>query len=319
MPLNNLLDNFGVESPAFAGVRFLLYASVVPLLGAVSFRLLIAPPLLRAAPTDADMVREIHHRLQRWIAWAIVALAVGTLLRLAAQHAAFFGATGWSMSTMRPLLVQSGWGHGWIVAAASLGVATVGRILIGSERRWGWGILALATLGFVWSLAMSGHPAGAESPKLAMTLDAFHVIGVGGWIGTLVILTLVAVPASLGRAAGAPDSNLAHEQVARLVALFSPLALKFAAIVFVTGAVASWRIMGSLSALFASDYGLVLLRKLIVVSLVVLVGAYNWRRVLPKMGLPVGTIRLQLSAKLELGVAAIVLAITSVLVATAPR
>lgn len=318
MPLSSLLDNFGVESPAFAGVRFLLYAGIITLLGALSFRLLVAPQLVRVTATDVDVVREIDQRLRRWISWALVALTVGTLLRLAAQHAAFFGSAGWSTTTMHPLLLQSGWGHGWLVAVVSIVVATVGRFLIGGDHRWSWGVLTIATLGFVWSMAMSGHPAGAESPRLAMTLDALHVIGAGGWIGTLCMLTLVAIPSALRLSTGLSTSGAAHEQVTRLVTVFSPLALKFAALIVVTGAVAGWREIGSVSALFSTDYGLLLVRKLIVVSLVALVGAYNWRWVLPRLGVPLGTARLQRSAKVEIGIATIVLVITSVLVATSP-
>ena len=42
--------------------------------------------------------------------------------------------------------------------------------------------------------AMSGHAASVEGLRgLALTADALHILGVGAWLGTLVVLLTIAV------------------------------------------------------------------------------------------------------------------------------
>ena len=73
----------------------------------------------------------------------------------------------------------------------------------------------------------------------------------------------------------------------------------------------------TLADLWTTPYGRTLLLKLGTVGCVVLVGAYNWRRLTPMLGGPESPRHLRRSAALELLVAAAVLAVTAVLVGTA--
>jgi len=75
--------------------------------------------------------------------------------------------------------------------------------------------------------------------------------------------------------------------------------------------VASW------SAFTTTSYGRTLLIKLAVVLLLVIVGAFNWRRVRPTLatGGTAASARLRHSATLELALGVLVLAVTAVLVA----
>ncbi|HSH46764.1 MAG TPA: CopD family protein, partial [Longimicrobiales bacterium] len=106
--------------------------------------------------------------------------------------------------------------------------------------------------------------------------------------------------------------------VAALVNAFSPIALVFAGLVVLTGALSAWLHLGTPSALWTSGYGRVLLAKLGAVGLVAAAGAYNWRRARPRLGDVPAARRLTRSATLELAIGALVLVITAVLVATPP-
>ena len=108
-------------------------------------------------------------------------------------------------------------------------------------------------LSIVASLALSGHAAAATILVLVLAVDGMHVIGAGGWIGSLSMVLVAGIPA----AAALPDDQ-GHAAVGALLNAFSPTALVFAGILAVTGAVAGWRNVGSVSALFGPAYGQVL-------------------------------------------------------------
>ena len=91
------------------------------------------------------------------------------------------------------------------------------------------------------------YPAAA-SPYAAEAIDTLHVLGAGGWIGSLSIMMFLSVPTFLRS-----SDEHKHHTVARMVAAFSPIALVFAALLSITGVFAGWRNVGSWSALFQSD------------------------------------------------------------------
>ncbi len=318
---SDVIETFGVESPAYVLIRFLMYAGMTIFLGSLSLLRIILPraAFVAAVKSDAgiDVGTAISQRAMRWMGWSLVVLVLVTLLRLGAQHAAFFGSQGWSQATLAPLLYQTMWGTGFLLTSAALVAAATGWLALQSARTsWyapGWGLLIISAGSLAWSAALSGHPAAADNPYPALLVDALHVIGAGGWIGSLALTMCVAVPV-LRTANGTPD----HEGVARVVRAFSPAALFFAVVLGVTGAIAAWRNVGTMEALWTSEYGIVLVRKLVIVAVVAVIGAYNWQRVLPRLGQAIGTSRLRRSATLELLAAGVVLAVTAVLVATSP-
>lgn len=106
--------------------------------------------------------------------------------------------------------------------------------------------------------------------------------------------------------------------MAALVNGFSPTALAFAGTLKLSGLFAAWLHMGSVPALWESNYGRTLLLKLAVLSGVFGTGAYNWLKVKPALGDELSAVRLGRSARVEIGVGALVLLVTAVLVATAP-
>jgi copper transport protein len=106
--------------------------------------------------------------------------------------------------------------------------------------------------------------------------------------------------------------------VASLVNAFSPIALASVAIVGASGVVASWVHLEHVAALWRTVYGQVLLLKLALVAITLMVGAYNFRRVQPRLIHQGGAAHLQRSAAIELGFGFLILVVTGFLTGISP-
>lgn len=214
--------------------------------------------------------------------------------------------------TDAPMLAKTVWGWGWLLQLVGVLVAALG---FGAARRGsgaGRGIAALGALALAFSPALSGHAASAPRlVPLAILADGLHVIGAGGWLGSLLVVLVVGIPAAMRLRDGARGPA-----VADLINAFSPTALVFAGITATTGVFAAWLHLGAVSALWQTQYGKTLFVKLAILSVVAGTGAYNWLRVKPALGDETGAARMRRSATVELAVAVLVLVVTAVLVAT---
>ncbi len=184
-----------------------------------------------------------------------------------------------------------------------LAVALIGFRLVRTDRSLGW---ALASIGVVCSVLQPLY-----TGKLAGKVNAVHILAAATWLGTLLVLTLIGIR-------GLIRSNATGQQRAELVAdlvnSFSPLALTAASIVLITGATTAWLHLKRVSALYTTSYGMALITKLILVSIVAMLGAWNWRRVRPSLGGEGSEEMIRRSATMELTFAGLVLIATSVLV-----
>ena len=103
-----------------------------------------------------------------------------------------------------------------------------------------------------------------------------------------------------------------------LVPAFSPVAMVSVATLVLTGSVASWAHLESVSSLWTTPYGRLLLLKVVVVAGVLAMGALNWRRLTPRLSEEDGPRAMRRSALVELALANVVLIVTAVLVRTSP-
>ena len=305
-------ETFGVSSPAYVAIRAVQFLSVVLLIGLLTMQLVVLPRIARLDPDVKAFLVEAHASSSVWARRALWAFGVATLARLVAQHAALFGLhTHWSSATLGALLMHSPWGSAWMLAVAAAGLGFVAVRRHAGLERMNPALLAVATVGMVLTLSMSGHSSAAVYRTLEVALDMLHVLGAGGWVGSLAVLVVVGLPAT-----AIIPMGQRHAVIARVVAAFSPVALGCALALAVTGVFAAWRRLMTLPALWQSPYGQTLLLKLLMLSLVAVIGAFNWRYVLPKLGDASATVRLRWSATVELTVAVLVLIVTAALVAT---
>jgi putative copper export protein len=86
------------------------------------------------------------------------------------------------------------------------------------------------------------------------------------------------------------------------------------------GSLLAYAYVGDLPSLLRTRYGLTLLVKVTLLLMTMGLGAWNWRRVRPRLGTPDATRALTRSAALELFLGLLLLATTAVLVAlSAPK
>lgn len=308
------LSDFDSQSPLYAAVRWLTFLGILGVVGVVAFRLFVLSFLERGGhpPGGAAMVADAGARAVRIGLGAVGLLLAALLLRLHAQLYALHGSPG-ILNTGRigSLLSGTTWGTGWLLQAVALLVAALGFALTRHRGRIGWALAALGATLLSFSPALSGHAAGVQEVGwLAILADGLHVLGAGGWMGGLLVVTAAAIPVALrqpsGRAAAA----------AALINAFSPTALFFAGMVVATGVFSAWLHLGTVPALWTTAYGRTLLLKLGVAALVFGTGAYNWLKVKPALEHEHTAGRLRRSAIVELIIALAVLAVTAVLVAT---
>lgn len=291
-----------IESPIYIAVRWLGYAALLGLIGAVVFALFVAP---RVPSIEADAVRGAA----RVAVVASAVLVVAWVARLVAQSYALRGAG------IGAIVQGTTWGHAWIVGAAAALVALGASVLAQrGENRAGWVVAAIAALAAAVSLPLSGHAvATPRLSALAVTADALHILGAGGWLGTLLVTVIAGIPVTLRGERGTRG-----REASALVNAFSPVALWCAAFLVATGVVAAWLHLGSLPALWQSRYGQILLIKLAAIVVLLVVAFINWRILRPALGTDAATKRIRGSAITEVALAVLVLAVTAVLVATPP-
>jgi putative copper export protein len=181
--------------------------------------------------------------------------------------------------------------------------ALAGFALALGRRAPGWPLAAIAVI--------AGALRQAFFAQWARLVNPIHELAGGMWIGTLFVLVVAGLSAVL-------RSGLSSERrgvlAAGMVNAFSPFALGSAAVLAIFGVITAWRQLKVLAALWTTPFGVALIVKLCVVLVVLGLGAWNWRRQKPRMGTEAGAIALRRSARAELAAAAVVLAITAILV-----
>lgn len=321
------LAGFDASSPAYVAVRWLTYLALLVAIGAAAFRWLVLATVERARAArgaTATALAATAPRVARLGVLAAAGLVVTALLRLAAQAVALAGGTdgAFDPAVLTSIVGRTLWGRGWLLQVAAAVVAWAGfraaaragappRAKPGVGRT-AWAAAALGVLVAAFTPALAGHAASAPRlVGLAVLADGLHVLGAGGWLGSLLVLIVVGLPLAL--AAPAAERG---PLVADLVDAFSPTALAFAGLTAATGVFAAWLHLGSLPLLWQTDYGRLLLLKLGVLALVAGTGAYNWLRVRPALGDAMSGRRIRRSSTFELAVGLVVLLVTAVLVAT---
>ena len=182
-------------------------------------------------------------------------------------------------------------------------LALAGFLAAAGRRSWGWPLAAVGVIASPLRAALFGQWTRIVNPA--------HELAGGLWIGTLFLLLVVAL-VPLKRAALDPERRGAL--TAGMVRAFSPFALASAGMLFGFGVITAWLHLKRLDALWTTPYGWALIAKLCVVAGVVALGAWNWKRQIPKLGTEAGARDLERSATAELWVASVVLMVTAILV-----
>jgi copper transport protein len=335
-----------VTDVAFGIARGVTYASIALAIGCLLFLLAVWLPGLRSvAGHEQEWLTASEAFASRLRILMIVALSAGLvseLLQIVLQGATAAGVTFWSAldaDVVREVL-KTRFGTVHLIAASVFGSAlilfsarswvpslrpvTVGAAGLSPPNRMDLAQLALvgALFGFLaLSPALSGHASSQSPSGLLIPLDFMHVVAMSVWIGGLVTLVL-ALP-SATRAFTTPDRT--RLLVAALIR-FSPLALASVCVLLATGLVQSFVHIRSFDNLIHTGYGRAVLVKFCMLLGLIALGAHNRNRALPRLkrlaadgrspGIP--GIALRRALRTEIGLLAIVLGVTALLVSYAP-
>ncbi|MGC1778605.1 MAG: CopD family protein, partial [Xanthobacteraceae bacterium] len=178
---------------------------------------------------------------------------------------------------------------------------------------------AIVAATYAGGLAWSGHAIGGQGLEgiLHPGADVLHLIAAAAWVGGLVPLALLLTMTPADAAAIA----LARSATLR----FSNLGIAAVATLLVSGVVNSWYLVGSIPALTGTDYGRLLMIKLLLFLVMVGIAAVNWSRLTPKLvqGTDVAAAqqarrRLRRNAAIETALGTVIVVIVAVLGTMAP-
>jgi putative copper export protein len=303
-------------------MRFAIFAGVILVIGTIIFERGVLVAVQRHTGTSGADTFVSAAAGRAWGLSLVVAAAMVPFvaLRFVLQVREFSIDGGW-LATARAVLGSTVWGKGWLFQLVTLVLFIVARTAEQPDRmrhasplstRVTIGSVVLGVIGMALAPALTGHAiASPDHPALAVVADTVHVLAGGAWLGTLAVLLIIGIPT----AATAPSR--CPEFVGRMVRAFSPIALTSVAAILVTGTMASWMRLDRFSSLWQSPYGRLLATKVGVFALIMIAGAYNWRWVTPRLGSVGGVRALTRSATVEVTLAAMLVALTALLVATA--
>lgn len=288
--------------------NWLLFGSLAIVIGAAAGRWWILPSDWSPAGMESIHLRTLMARIGSWASAVVLAALALVFVRQLIEFRDPF--TPWSDEAVL-LLRGTPWGPVWswgIVGGLAL---TAGFRSAARRRAWGWPLATVAALAMGAFPAFTGHANAGDLRAVTLVADIVHVWAAGAWMGGLAIVLL------LEHRYRASDST-AGSLLPVLIPRFSPLAMGSVGALVTTGVVASWIHLDGLAALYTSGYGRLLVLKLLFVGGVLALGAINFRRLTPRLGDPAGQAAMRRSAAIEITIAAVVLAITAVLVRTSP-
>lgn len=279
---------------AEAAVEYVQFVGAFFAAGAIGFRYAAVRDRWRSATVEAE--RMVYgSALQRAAILGLVGAIIGAWK--------LFG--GLPVQAARRHLTASALVTSDLTTALQVGLAIVallGFMLAAMRRPAGWPLAAIGIVVAPFAPLVTG-----AWPRI---VNPVHILVGGLWIGTLFMIVAAGIALAF-RAEPARERRGA--MVADMVNGFSPLALGAAGTLVLSGIVTAWRHLGSVAALWSSDYGRALILKLIVVGVVFALGAFNWRRQRPTLGSDATAVAIRRSSKSELFAAAVVLALTTYL------
>jgi putative copper resistance protein D len=258
----------GVDGPLIV-IRAIHFAATAVVAGSLIFREVVAEPALGSTQVATTVVRS-QILLTASIGLAIA--AVSGLIWLQLQAASMSGLPfGEAMSSdvLSTVLNETQFG---LVSEIRFVLAIILAACLAYDRlallRW----LALASaLGFIAAITWTGHAGSTlgEMGNLHLASDTLHLIAAAAWVGGLVSLALLLSAARRHQA-------FAWASLARDAALrFSTLGIVSVGALLVTGIVSAWILVGSFQALVITEYGQLLMLKIVVFAVMLVFAAVN--------------------------------------------
>jgi len=252
------------------GMRFIQFSSVLAMLGSALFAC-YAYPKAQGKGNAEQSLGDFVQCLSRWC----VPLAL-------------FSATGWlscegalmsgnlddyrNPAALATVLTQTQFGKVWswrLLLLLTLSVALLAR----RKRDLAPWLLTLAAIVLTASLAAVGHSAmgSGAGAWLHLANQTLHLLAAGIWIGGLPALFFV-------MRAGGENARLAT-----VLGRFSAVGFAAVLVLLTSGLINSWLLVGSRHALLQTEYGRVLLVKIVFVGGMVALALFNRLWLMPRL------------------------------------
>ena len=129
--------------------------------------------------------------------------------------------------------------------------------------KWWYGAATLVGGALVFTPGLAGHASAGDHRLVALMVDAVHVGAMCVWLGGLAVMAVAVLP------------SRAVDQLRIVVPRFSRVAIGCVIALVITGVIQSWRLVGGLDALRDSEFGRILVVKLVVFALLLVVATLS--------------------------------------------
>ena len=281
-------------------LRFLQYLGALLAAGGVFFLVWVH---------DRDTEERAH--LSRLVVRAAIVAAVATVIGVLVQSALV---TGLGLgASLRPEALGDVAGSTFGVSNAVVFIGLL--VLVAGSRQLvkgrGTSIALVGAVVAIAGFALTGHSATSTPRWLVVSSDVIHNLAGAAWFGGLVLLL-----AALRRRRAADDPVGGGTMVSR----FSTMATIAIVVVSVAGFALGWVEIRALRALTSTAYGWTYLIKVALVGLVLLIGLYNKRKLVPAIRAAGADAwaTLRRTVRLEVAGLVLVVGVTAVLVNLIP-
>jgi copper transport protein len=241
--------------------RAVLYAGIALLLGGAVF----LAALWRAGRDD---------RRAKWLVWSgWIAVFVTTAFGIALEgvYAAGLPLDDVFDTTVLRDVLDTRYGKVALVRLALLVLAIPLLRLLLHRRpqtehplRWWWTLAGLVVgAGIAVTPGIAGHATSGIQTTLAVPADLVHVAGMACWLGGLVMLCVAVLP------------RRDVDELRAVLPRYSALALGAIVALVVSGAYQAWRQVGSIDELKSTDYGRLLIAKLVAFAALIVAAAFS--------------------------------------------
>jgi copper transport protein len=308
-------------------VRFLWFAALLGLVGAVVVRLWVWTPAVRQLHlSDSDAAESFRRRFARLFPslWAV--LLVAGALGIVFETASISGFSLWrsAQPSVVSTTLDTAFGHYWLWEMGITAVLLLPVVGLVRRRRLGgvapatWLVLfGVGAVGLCIVAALNSHARTLGHAGLGVPSIAVHLAAVGVWVGGLGALVVLA---------GIGWRRIVLEQrsglLRQLVPRFSRMAVAAVAVVVTTGVINAFVDLAHVSDLWRTTYGRVVLAKVFVLAIALALAARHLFVTPRRLDDPreaIGETRVfTRTSRVELVVLAVGVALASALVALVP-
>ena len=269
---------------AFGVARALGYLAIALAAGGALFVVAVwRPAWRRVAGPDAEWEAAAAGFRRAALRLAVVAVGLGIASSCAGvvlQGATAAGTSAWS--ALDPDVVgdvlETRFGTVWGLRLAAFAVLGLALLMRGRRGRVQAFVVAGCAAVLVVTPALAGH-ASSQSPRAVLVASTIaHVAAMSAWVGGLVAL-LAALPAATRRLSQPDRTRLLAATVAR----FSPFALAAVALLLATGVLQALLYLDAWSELTSTAFGRAILIKAALLLALVVLGAHNRFRSIPRL------------------------------------